>query len=449
MSPAVLHRGTAIACLAVAAAVSGAVAVAVSQPTPAAAGAAPVAASAASAAAATDGRALYNASCAQCHGSSGMGDGPAADLLAVKPRDFTRGVFKFRSTASGSLPTDDDLLRIVNDGLAGTSMVGFKGLLTPDEQRAVVQYMKQFSPRFATEAPRAVALGPEPPADAARIEAGRQVYATLQCAACHGEGGQPSTAVASSLQDDWGHTVAASKLDEPWTFRAGSSARDIALRLKTGIDGTPMPGVADLATDTEIWNVALYVRSLARTPLWEMTAEQAKAHFAAEDSARAATPVERGRQLTEVCAHCHSPVDRQNRIIPGLKFAGGQRFKLSIWGEVVTTNLTADKDTGLGAYTDEEILRAVTKGIRRDGSRMLPFPMGWPAFAHLSPADQAAMVAYLRTIPPVRNQIPPRVVPGTFTYLAAKFRMLVLGVDEPMVVYSGNAGSLSEGQVRQ
>ncbi len=450
MPPAALHRGTAIACLAVAAVVSTAVALAVSQPA-SAAGAQPVATAAApsSAAAGPDGRTIYDAKCAQCHGTSGMGDGPAADLLLVKPRDFTRGVFKFRSTASGSLPTDDDLRRVVDEGLAGTSMIGFRGVLSADEQRAVVQYVKQFSPRFAAEPAKPVTLGPEPPADARSLDAGRQVYATLQCGACHGEGGQPATAVASSLQDDWGHTVVAAKLTEPWTFRAGASARDIAVRLKTGIDGTPMPGVADLATDAEIWHLAHYVGSLARKPLWEMSADEARAHFAAEDEARAASPIERGRQLAEVCAHCHSPVDRESRIIPGLKFAGGQRFKLSIWGEAVTANLTSDKETGLGAYTDEEILRAVTKGFRRDGSRMLPFPMGWSAFAHLSEADQRALVAYLRTIPPVRNRIPARVVPGTFAYLADKFRMLVLGVDEPMVVFSGNAGALSEGQVKQ
>ncbi len=63
--------------------------------------------------------------------------------------------------------------------------------------------------------------------------------------------------------------------------------------------------------------------------------------------------------------------------------------------------------------------------------------------------DQKAIVAFLRTVPPVRNRIPPRTTPGFFTYIKDKFRMLVLGADDPMVVYSGNAGALSEGQVQQ
>lgn len=116
-------------------------------------------------------------------------------------------------------------------------------------------------------------------------------------------------------------------------------------------------------------------------------------------------------------------------------------MKLSVWDTVVTANLTSDKATGIGAHTDEEILRTVTHGIRRDGSRMLPFPMGWTAWAHLTSEDQRAIVAYLRTIPPVRNRIPPRVSPGVFTYLSDKFRMLILGADDPMLFYAGNAGT--------
>jgi hypothetical protein len=72
---------------------------------------------------------------------------------------------------------------------------------------------------------------------------------------------------------------------------------------------------------------------------------------------------------------------------------------------------------------------------------MLPFPMGWPAYAHLTPQDQDAIVAYLRTIPPVKNQIAPPARPGVFAYLASKFQMLIGGKDFPIVLFAGNAGS--------
>lgn len=389
------------------------------------------------------GKELYESRCANCHGTTGAGDGPAADLMAIAPRDFTKGIFKLRSTASGSLPTDADLMRVIADGVPGTAMTGWKDLLPEADRQAIVAHLKSFSPRFAAETPRPLPLAPEIPPSPASIEAGRAVYASLQCATCHGESGRYETAVTGEFEDAWGRPLNAARLGEPWTYRGGSSARDIAMRLKAGIDGTPMPALADVASDTEIWNLANYVRSLARKPVWEMTADEVKAHYAALDAERAANPVERGRQLAAVCAHCHSPVDASGRILPGLKFAGGARVQISVWDTVVTANLTSDKETGLGRYTDDEILRVVTRGIRKDGTRMLPFPMGWTAWAHMTQADQKALVDYLRTIPPVRNTIPPRVTPGFFSYLADKFRMLVGGVDKPMLLYSGNAGDAS------
>jgi hypothetical protein len=141
------------------------------------------------------------------------------------------------------------------------------------------------------------------------------------------------------------------------------------------------------------------------------------------------------------CGHCHTPVDREGRGLPGLNFAGGMKMRLQVWGEVVSANLTSDNETGLGRYGDDDIKRAITRGIKHDGSRMLPFPMGWPAYAHLTPQDQDAIVAYLRTIPAVTNRIPPPARPGVFTYLTTKFQMLVGGKDFPIVLFAGNAGS--------
>lgn len=396
------------------------------------------------------GKDVYDRYCTSCHGEYGLGDGPAAALLAPTPRDLTKGIYKFRSTQSGSVPTDDDLLKVVRDGVHGTSMIGWTGVIPDDQIQAVVQYVKALSPRFATEQPKPVQTAPEIPSSSVSIDAGKAVYDNLQCAACHGEEGRDAGAIAGVLQDDWGKPLKPARLTEPWSFRGGSSARDIYLRLKTGIDGTPMPAFADVATDKELWDVANYIRSLGRKPTWEMTADELKAQYEAEARDATETPTERGRHLVDTigCAHCHSPVDREGRVMPGMKFAGGQKFRIGPWGDVVTSNLTSDKDTGLGAYSDEEILRAVTRGIKKDGSRMLPFPMGWTGYAHLSDADQKALVAYLRTIPPVTNRIPPPAPLGFFSYLGAKFRMLIQGEDIAMHVFSGNAGSAGHGQAQ-
>ncbi|MFO7695520.1 MAG: c-type cytochrome [Vicinamibacterales bacterium] len=391
----------------------------------------------------TDVKQLYDRSCASCHGTDGRGQGAAADALNPKPRDFTTGIYKFRTTASGSLPADDDLYRAVADGLPGTSMLGWKDLLSEAQMRALVVYVKQFSPRFASERPAPLAAGRAEPPSPESIRKGRAAYEALACGACHGEAGSAADAVAVGLRDDWGHESFAPNLTEPWAFRGGRTAPDIYMRLKTGIDGTPMPSFADAAKDGDLWDLANYVVSLARKPAWEMSAGELKAHYARQAEADAASPEKRGRSLvdTMACGHCHSPADREGRALPGLHFAGGVKMRLVVWGDVVSANLTSDNETGLGRSSDSDIKQALTHGIKRDGSRMLPFPMGWPGYAHLTPNDQDAIVAYLRTIPPVKNQIPPPVRLGFFAYMGAKFQMLVGGKDFPLVIFAGNAGS--------
>jgi len=386
---------------------------------------------------------LYDASCASCHGTDGRGRGPAADALNPSPRDFTRGTYKFRSTASGSIPADEDLYYAVARGLPGTSMPAWKGLLTEAEIRALVAYVKQFSPRFTADLPAPIKATPAVATSPASVEKGRLAYGTLACGACHGDGGTGVGAVAAVLKDDWGNDVEAQNLTEPWTFRGGRAAADNYMRQKTGLNGTPMPSFADTAKDDDLWNVANYVVSLARKPIWQMTADELKAHYTQQAQRNASAPVDRGRYLvkTMACGHCHSPVDREGRALPGLSFAGGVKMRLVVWGDRVSANLTSDNETGLGRYGDDDIKRAFTRGIKHDGSRMLPFPMGWPAYAHLTLQDQDAIVAYLRTVPPVKNQIPPPTGPGVFTYLTSKFQMLIGGKDFPVVIFAGNAGS--------
>ena len=68
------------------------------------------------------GKEVYQKNCAHCHGVEGRGDGSAAENLLPQPRDFTRGLYKIRSTQSGQLPTDQDLFDIITEGMPGSSM---------------------------------------------------------------------------------------------------------------------------------------------------------------------------------------------------------------------------------------------------------------------------------------------------------------------------------------
>lgn len=93
---------------------------------------------------------LYRRHCAHCHGISGDGLGPTAAILDPYPRDYRSGVFKFKSTYTAAQPTDDDLRRIIHDGIPSTAMPAF-ALLPPDEINALVEYVKYLSIRGQME----------------------------------------------------------------------------------------------------------------------------------------------------------------------------------------------------------------------------------------------------------------------------------------------------------
>ena len=386
------------------------------------------------------GKAVYEQHCVECHGAAGTGDGPASFLLSPRPRDFTTAKYKIRSTETGTLPTDEDLTRTVRQGLYGTSMPGWQSLLSDTDVRDVVDYVKTFSPRFSTERPQSV-LDPE--VAATSTTRGAAVYEKLQCGKCHGTDGRGTGAVATDFEDDWKQPMRAADLSEPWTFRGGAQTRDIYLRFRTGMSGTPMPSFKDAATDAEMWDLASYVVSLARKPVWEMSAAEVAAFYARQDADARANPVKRGKYLADTlaCALCHTPLDENKRMVPGMKWAGGLRIRLEPFGDYPSGNLTSDKATGLGTWTDEEIRQVLTRGILRDGTRLLPYPMDWSSFSTLKPEDLTALIAYLRTIPPVVNEVPAPARTFLPFYLWGKFKMLVLGGDPPMLFYAGNAGS--------
>jgi mono/diheme cytochrome c family protein len=84
---------------------------------------------------------LYNGHCAVCHGAKGDGNGPRVTELSPQPRDFTKGVYEFRSTPSGALPTDEDIWKVISNGLHGTAMVPWIGL-SENERWALVAYVE-------------------------------------------------------------------------------------------------------------------------------------------------------------------------------------------------------------------------------------------------------------------------------------------------------------------
>ena len=216
----------------------------------------------------TRGKDLYDKWCAECHGESGAGDGSAASYMLPRPRDFTRALYQIRTTASGELPTDDDIRRVIDDGMPGTAMPAWKTRLSSSERDDLVEYLKGLSTFFSGPAPTAISLGRAPRASEEGLVEGRAIFEQLECFKCHGDQGRGDGQSAPTLTDDWDFPIFAADLTQNWQFNGGGSVEQIYTRMRTGLDGTPMPSNSDVVdagiiTDEQLWRVAHYVRSLS------------------------------------------------------------------------------------------------------------------------------------------------------------------------------------------
>jgi mono/diheme cytochrome c family protein len=215
------------------------------------------------------GRDVYDRWCASCHGVEGDGLGPAAGYMLPRPRDFTRGLYQIRTTMGGEIPTDDDIMRMINEGMPGTSMPGWRDQLSRRDREALVTYLKSFYPPFETlPAPEPMDFGRAPRASADLLEEGRHFYDQIECWQCHGQTGRGDGPSAPEQVDDWGYPIRAADLTKNWRFTGGGSVEEIYRRIATGLDGTPMPAHWDLVeggfmTEEQLWGVAHYVRSLS------------------------------------------------------------------------------------------------------------------------------------------------------------------------------------------
>lgn len=250
-------------------------------------------------------RGLFRKHCVVCHGISGDGAGPIAEMLNPYPRDFRQGVFKFTSVAGGAKPLRSDLLRTLKRGLPGTGMPSFSPL-SPEDLDALVEYVRYLSIRGETElfllrtvvdeneplplqrrfvleegvrpiaalwrlaeeqpgqyviVPQRPKLSPEELT--AAIERGKALYqeTRAQCVKCHGPDGRGDGS-ETELFDDWnkakkGITDEQTRALAKWfalplqslrprnfhdgLFHGGGRPEDIYLRIYIGIPGTPMP----------------------------------------------------------------------------------------------------------------------------------------------------------------------------------------------------------------
>jgi mono/diheme cytochrome c family protein len=216
------------------------------------------------------GKIIYERSCMLCHGVNGRGDGPAGWFIgrysSPHPRDFATESFRFRSTASGEMPTDQDLFRTVTQGIPGY-MPSFNGL-TEEERWEVIVYVKSFNPAFKENMPVSIVVPdpPFPPSDAS-IDNGRKLYVKYSCHSCHGDNGDGDgpESLKGNLKDGRGRSISAGNLSDRSSLKNGAAPRDIYRSLMTGLDGTPMPSFADSlqGREKEVWDLVYYILSLS------------------------------------------------------------------------------------------------------------------------------------------------------------------------------------------
>ena len=235
------------------------------------------------------GKKVYFKRCVWCHGVEGGGDGPSADRLFTRPRNFIQGTFKIRVTDSGELPMDINLINTVKNGLQGSAMPAWGEFLAEDEILAVVQFVKSLvqdrewddedeevnnviteisadngkgplgdAPWGSTSGPYHLGVPQE------HIDAGKELFIKNKCFECHGGEGRGDG--NPTMKDDWGFPIVAANWQQCWNFRG--ARRDaynpfvIARTISTGLNGTPMPNFREQMTGPERWQVAAFVNSL-------------------------------------------------------------------------------------------------------------------------------------------------------------------------------------------
>ncbi len=218
------------------------------------------------------GKRVYEVRCLVCHGEEGDGNSfvkvirrseLSGRIIETYPRDFTVGVFRFRSTPTGCLPTTEDLIKIVDRGVPRSFMPPHEKSLSLEERKAVVEYIKTFSERWEEEEPcdPIEVKKPDWVGSEISVQKGKKVYKDMKCWECHGYEGKGDGPKADKLKDDWGKQI--------WPFnfvtgelKRGSSPENVYITFTTGLDGTGMPSYEDSLSEEDRWHLVSYTLKL-------------------------------------------------------------------------------------------------------------------------------------------------------------------------------------------
>ncbi|HJN65990.1 MAG TPA: c-type cytochrome [Pirellulales bacterium] len=306
-----------------------------------------------------DGQGLYERHCSICHGENGRGDGQVASSLTPRPRDFAVRGFRLVSTDNG-YPSKDDILKVLEHGMAGTNMPAWGHLpeadrdaladyvlklarqgmrereyallaeefgddRTPEDEEEIAEELDSVI-ESQTSAGEAIPIPPEPPVTDKQLARGKEIF-TKDCVKCHGDDG------TGRDDPEWrtaeGFPIVSGNLRRG-IFKGGSDRESVYRRVAAGIPGTPMPGSSETMTGDDIWSIVQYTLSLSDEAarergckIWTPPKAEGMPEGDAEIGRKLISGAVRFSNGAPSCRGCHS--------ISGLRDPGG-----GAWGPDLT-----------------------------------------------------------------------------------------------------------------
>ncbi len=246
------------------------------------------------------------------------------------------------------------------------------------------------------------------------------VNGILTCGNCHSPKGPPAAVAGKDFSgglswDEAPFKVTASNITQDKETGIGSwTDSQIKTALRKGVrpNGTPLAMIMpsdfyEIMTERDLDAVVAYLRTVkpvkntVPNPVYKM--QQMHHPFAGGEKpyteAMMSDKLKKGFYLATIahCMECHTPMGSRGRDFAGKLGTGGFEFP-GPWGVSVSRNITSSKTKGIGAWTDDEIKRAITQGISKDGNKIKP-PMAFHSYAMLTADDLDAVVAWLHTVP--------------------------------------------------
>lgn len=217
------------------------------------------------------GKQIFQTNCSECHGEQGDSKGfvcfntkveKSGRQIVTYTRDFTAGVFKFRTTSTGCLPLQKDLEDTLKRGIAPSFMPSFQDL-SSQQTADVLAHVMTFSERWEEEDPcdPIPILKPSYVGSPGSVKRGEQVYKEMKCWECHGDTGKGDGVKSKELKDDFGRNIV------PFDFttgelKRGTSPEAIYITFTSGLDGTGMASFQDSLSEEDRWHLVSHTLKL-------------------------------------------------------------------------------------------------------------------------------------------------------------------------------------------